>query len=140
MNFGRALAAMASVSIAFTAVDVAACTVEGSRMADAARAKRLIGKKVVRGIFVVDRVDREVPGQDYPLRISGTITTKDGKRYETVHADDGTIVLCSTFFTPKDNAEGRFYLERGARPYNLVHWDLAAKDAGYLAPSGKFAQ
>lgn len=136
--FDRALAAAACLSIAFTAVDAAACTVEGSRLADEARAKRLVGKQAVRGQFIVDRVEREVPGQDYPRRIFGTITAKNSKQYKTVHDDDGTIVLCSIFFTPNDNAEGRFYLDRRSKPYQLIHWDLSDKDAGYIDPSGKF--
>jgi hypothetical protein len=136
--FGRALAAAMCLPIACMAIDAAACTVEGSRLADSARAKQFVGTKAVRGIFMVDRVERESPDREYPMHIFGTITAKDGRRYETVHDDDGTIVLCSVFFTPKDNAEGRFYLDRGSPPHKLVHWNLAAKDAGYIEPSGKF--
>lgn len=101
-----------------------ACTVEGSAMADRARQKGLVGKLKVDGVFKILSEESWDGSGEYPMTIKGTITTPKGKTYRTTHDDDGVIILCAVYFTPKQDVEGTFYLKRRKKgEYQLIHWD-----------------
>jgi hypothetical protein len=94
--------------IAFVApLPAVACTAEGSAMAAKERQKRLIGKLKVDGIFkIISENSWESSESEYPMTIKGMITTSKGKTYRTIHDDNGVIVLCAVYFTPKQDVEG----------------------------------
>ena len=107
-----------------------ACTAEGGRIAAEARDDRRGELRRVRGAYKVVSVSRRSEqrfGQTVEVATYyGRITAKGGRTFDTLHEDDGSIILCAMFETPVADARGVFFLERRrgteAR-YQLIDWD-----------------
>ena len=121
LGFCIAIAAM----VALPMEAAVACTVQGSELAAKARKKRLIGSIKVDGQYRIERTDPAGNDPSELRKIWGTITTKNGKQYRTIHDEDGrVIILCSVFFTPSQDVDGFFYIRRQKdKSLRLMHWE-----------------
>ena len=108
--------AMAVASTLFVQGSAIACGVEGSRIAGEARQRLHLSLRRVTGTFtVVSRESRASDEAGEKLEVTtyyGRVTRNDGRTFNTIHVDDGLIMLCATTYTPTYNAEGTFYLAR----------------------------
>src|SRR5688572_25839186 len=116
--------------LSFGGTAAVACTAEGGRIAAEARDDRRSELHRVRGAYNVLSVSRRSE-QRYGQVVEvatyhGRITTKGGRTFDTLHEDDGSIILCAMFETPVADARGLFFLERWRGTevrYQLIDWD-----------------
>ena len=114
-----------------------ACTAEDGRIAAEWREDRRDELRKVRGtyrVFSASRRSEKQFGQIVDVATYyGRITTKGGRTFDTLHEDDGSIILCGTFDTPVADAQGIFYLKRG-RAENEASYQLVDWEGSYLRP------
>ena len=88
-----------------------ACTEEGGRIAAEARDDRRGELRRVRGAYNVLAVTRRSEvrfGQTVEVATyQGRITTRSGRAFDTLHEDDGSIILCAMFEKPVADLEGQ---------------------------------